>query len=470
MNLTEKETNVWEVAQTGTMKVPGRIIASKALLNGMTKDGKTLTQLANIASLPGVCNPACIMPDAHQGYGFPIGGVAAFNLKEGIISPGGVGYDINCGVRILRTGISVKAFLKQREKILEALQKAVPTGVKPSSLSLSTEDLAAILNTGLAWAVKKGYATEEDQEYCEDQGSLEGNAKKVSMRAHERGQTQLGTLGSGNHFLELQAITEIHDTQTAALYGLREGELVIMIHCGSRGLGHQVASDYILKMEKEYGSKHLPDRELAYAPLSSPLGKDYRLAMNAAANFAFVNRQMITYALRNVFRTHFPEANIKLVYDIAHNIAKWEEHEVQGKKQTVCVHRKGATRSFGPGRTELPKNYRKSGCPIFLPGSMGTASYILLGTEKAEQLTFGSTAHGAGRVLSRTFAISNLKPDAIKAQLAKANILLRGASTKGMLEEAPQAYKDVHEVAQVSNEVGIGTLVAQLKPLAVLKG
>lgn len=470
MDLKETKKNVWEITPEGTMKVPGRIIASKALLNGITKDGKTLQQLANIASLPGIVSPACIMPDAHQGYGFPIGGVAAFDLDEGIISPGGVGYDINCGVRLLRTGITAHDFLKNREALLTALQQAVPTGVKSSSLKLTSAQLASILNTGLTWALENNYATKADRACCEDQGSLEGNAKAVSERAKERALQQLGTLGSGNHFLECQLVETIYDTKTAQLMELAEQELVIMIHCGSRGLGHQVASDYIMKMEKEYGFKHLPDRELAYAPLTSRLGTEYRGAMNAAANFAFVNRQLITHAIRNVFKNYFPKNEITVVYDIAHNIAKWEEHDIAGKKREVCVHRKGATRSFGPGRTELPLKYRKSGCPIFLPGSMGTYSYVLLGTKEAEHLTFGSTAHGAGRALSRTFALNNLKPEAIKAQLAKANVSLKGTSTKGMVEEAPQAYKDVNEVAKVSDAVGIGTLVARLKPLAVLKG
>lgn len=470
MDMKETKKNVWETQQTGTMRVPGRVIASPALLNGITKDGKTLQQLSNMASLPGICAPACIMPDAHQGYGFPIGGVAAFDLKEGIISPGGVGYDINCGVRLLSTGIKVKDFLKEREHILTELQKAVPTGVKQSALKCTSADLKAILNNGLTWAVERGYATKADQECTEDQGSLKGDARFVSPRAQERALHQLGTLGSGNHFLECQFVETMYDEKTAQLFGLQEQELVIMIHCGSRGLGHQVASDYILKMEKEYGSTHLPDRELAYAPLTSKLGGEYQKAMNAAANFAFVNRQMITHAIRKVFTTYFPTNEITVIYDIAHNIAKWETHEVGGKQCEVCVHRKGATRSFGPGRTELPLKYRKTGCPIFLPGSMGTYSYVLLGTKEAEKLTFGSTAHGAGRALSRTFAITNLKPDAIKAQLAKANVTLKGTSTKGMLEEAPQAYKDVNEVARVSDEVGIGKLVARLKPLAVLKG
>lgn len=470
MNLKENKKNIWELEQKGTMHVPGRIVASQKLLNGITKDGKTLQQLTNMASLPGILNPACVMPDAHQGYGFPIGGVAAFDLQEGIISPGGVGYDINCGVRLLRTGIKAKEFLKKREHILLDLQKAIPAGVKTSTFKLSLVHLTAILTTGLSWAVKQGYATKADQACCEDQGSLEGNSQAVSQRAKERGLQQLGTLGSGNHFLECQFVETIYNEKKAKIFDLAEQELVIMIHCGSRGLGHQVASDYIIKMEKEYGFKHLPDRELAYAPLNSKLGKEYRGAMNAAANFAFVNRQMITYAIRTVFSKYFPANEITVIYDIAHNIAKWEKHEIAGKICEVCVHRKGATRSFGPGRIELPAKYNKIGCPIFLPGSMGTYSYVLHGTKEAEQLTFGSTAHGAGRALSRTFASSNLQPETIKAQLAESNVTLKGASAKGMLEEAPQAYKDVNEVAKVSDEAGIGTLIARLKPLAVLKG
>lgn len=472
MKLTKLQENIWQLEKEGTMLVPAQLFASPALLNHIQEDGRTLDQLKNVAHLPGIIEKCCAMPDAHQGYGFPIGGVAAFDLATGIISPGGVGYDINCGVRLLRTGILAKDFLKVREKILAELFTAIPAGVgKATEFKLTPTELNEVLNTGVAWAVTKGYATVEDSKYIEDNGCIGGaDSAMVSKKAKARGKDQLGSLGSGNHFLELQVVETIYNKTNAQKMKLEKDELVIMIHSGSRGLGHQTASDYIQKMEKKYGFKHLPDRELACAPINSPLGKEYRAAMNAAANFAFVNRQLMTYQIRNVLARYFPKNEITIVYDIAHNIAKFEEHMIDGKKQEVCVHRKGATRSFGPGRKEIPSAYRSLGCPIFLPGSMGTYSYVLLGTKEAEHLSFGSTAHGAGRVLSRSVAIATITPETITAQLKKHNILLKASSQKGMVEEAPQAYKDINEVARVSDVLKLGTLVARLKPLAVLKG
>ncbi len=464
--------NTWEVEKEGKMKVPGIIFASEALLKSIEKDGKTIEQIKNVAQLPGIIEKSMAMPDAHQGYGFSIGGVAAFDLEKGIISPGGVGYDINCGVRLLASPLNKKEFLPKRKALLDDLYKVIPSGLgKESQYTLTDQEITEVVEKGIAWCVSKGYATRKDEERIEDSGCIPGaDAKKLSQRARARGRSQLGSLGSGNHFLEIQEVDTIFDSEIAKIFGLEKENIVIMIHSGSRGLGHQTASDYIQKMEKEYGFKHLPDRELAYAPINSPLGKDYQAAMAAAANFAFVNRQIITYEIRKVFEKYFPKKDLSLVYDIAHNIAKFEEYEINNKKQVVCVHRKGATRSFGPGRKEIPKAYRDIGCPIFIPGSMGTFSYVLLGTKKAEELSFGSTAHGAGRVLSRSYAIKNLSPQAIEKELAVKNIMIKAGSKKGMVEEAPEAYKDINEVAKVSHKLGLGLLVARLKPLAVIKG
>ncbi len=464
--------NIWEIPKEGKMRVPGKIFASDALMENIQKDGKTIEQVKNVAQLPGIIGESIAMSDAHQGYGFPIGGVAAFDLKEGVISPGGVGFDINCGIRLLATSIQQEEFMKQRKDVLAQIGRDIPTGTgKGSAFSVSDKELDAVLETGVSWAVEEGYATRADIERIEDNGCIEGaDARSVSSKAKARGRGQLGSLGSGNHFLEIQVVEQIFDVEKAKALGLRPGQIVVMIHSGSRGLGHQVASDYIMKMEQEYGFVHLPDRQLGYAPLDSKLGKEYRAAMAAAANFAFVNRQLMAHQVRKAFEKFFPKSRVETVYDIAHNIAKFEEHIVEGTRMTVCVHRKGATRSFGPGREEIPSAYRKIGCPIFIPGSMGTFSYVLVGTKKAEELSFGSTAHGAGRVLSRSYAIKTITPEHVEQELKKQDILIRRGSRKGMVEEAPEAYKDVNEVVRVSHELGIGQMVARLKPLAVAKG
>ena len=464
--------NIWEIEKEEKMRVPGRIFASDTLMQTIQKDGKTIQQVKNVAQLKGIVGSSIAMPDAHQGYGFPIGGVAAFNLKEGIISPGGVGYDINCGVRLLATSLFKSEFMKLRKEVLAEIGKNIPTGTgKGSTFSVTDKEIDAILEKGVVWTVKKGYATRDDIEHIEDNGCIEeADANVVSPRAKARGRGQLSSLGSGNHFLEIQVVEKLFDKKKAQVLGLQKDQIVVMIHSGSRGLGHQVASDYIMKMEKEYGFAHLPDRQLAYAPLDSKLGKMYHSAMAAAANFAFVNRQLMTHQVRKSFEKLFPKVTINLVYDIAHNIAKFEEHLVEGEKQTLCVHRKGATRSFGPERAEIPEAYRDIGCPIFIPGSMGTFSYVLVGTKKAEEISFASTAHGAGRVLSRTYAKKNITPEHLKQELKERDVAIKAGSIKGMLEEAPEAYKDVNEVVRVSHELGIGNLVARLKPLAVVKG
>ncbi len=461
----------WQIPKTGKMKVPAVVYASEKLLRDMQKD-ITLQQIRNVAMLQGILKHAIALSDAHQGYGFPIGGVAAFDMQEGIISPGGVGYDINCSVRLLKTDLTVNDFLKKRSQILNDVFINVPSGVgRAGKIKLTRETIKDVLEQGAKWAVKNGYGVADDYKRTEEEGCMKtAKSSEVSSRAVERGMPQLGSLGAGNHFLEIQQVSEIYDEKIARAFGITEkGQVTIMIHCGSRGLGHQVASDYIKLMEDKYGFAHLPDRELVNAPILSDLGKKYYAAMSAAANFAFANKQMITHWVREVFSKILP-CKIDLVYDVCHNIAKIEKHIIDGEEKEVCVHRKGATRSFGAGRKEIPEVYRDIGQPIIIPGSMGTSSYLLVGTKKAEQLTFGSTAHGAGRVSSRSAALRNFRGEEIKNELAKQNIELKAASWKSIAEEAPQVYKDIDEVVRVSHEVGIGNLVAKLKPLAVMKG
>ncbi|MBU0761243.1 MAG: RtcB family protein [Nanoarchaeota archaeon] len=461
--------NIYELPKESKMLVPGRIFVSPGLLENVEEN--CIQQLGNVAQLPGIINYSLAMSDVHSGYGFPIGGVAAFDIDKGVISPGGVGYDINCSVRLLQTNLKVKD-VKNMKEIAHSLFRTIPSGVgRNSKLKLSEEELNDVLKQGTQWAVKKGYGVENDFRHTEENGCLTGaEPTAVSQRARARGKNQLGTLGSGNHFLEIQEVEEIFDEKTAKVFKLEKGQLTIMIHCGSRGLGHQVASDYIKEMENQYGIKNLPDRELVNAPIKSELGKKYLAAMASAANFAFANKQIITHWIRENLKHYFPKIKAEVVYDICHNIAKFETHEVNGKQKELLVMRKGATRSFGPGRKEIPETYKKTGQPIFIPGSMGTSSYVLVGTKKAEELTWGSTAHGAGRVLSRTAAKKQFTPEQIKKQLQEKNIIIETNSMAGIVDEAPQAYKDVDEVVRVSHELGIGNLVAKLKPLAVVKG
>ena len=471
IELKKISKNVYEIPKQGKMLVPSVILASEKLIEKIKQD-KTLEQAKNISMLPGIVEKSITMPDAHQGYGFPIGGVAAFDLKKGIISPGGVGYDINCGVRLLKTNLTKKEFLEKREKILDELYKNIPSGVGVGGeLKISEKEMNELLEQGVEWTLKKGFATKDDIEKIEDKGCIKNaDAKKVSQKAKARGKNQLGTIGSGNHFLEVQYVDEIFDKKTAEVFGLKKDEITILIHTGSRGLGHQTASDYIHKMEKEFGIENLPDRELVYAPLESQLAQDYVQAMNASANFAFANRQIITYNIRKSFEKFFPKSKIKLVYDVTHNIAKFEPFKINGKKIELCVHRKGATRAFGKGRKEIPEEYRKVGQPVLIPGSMGTASYVLRGTKEAEEFSFASTAHGAGRLMSRTRAKEEITESSLKKELEESNVKFRVGSIKGMLEEAPRAYKDIEEVVRIVDELGISKKVARLRPLMVVKG
>jgi len=484
MEIKKIAENTWQIPKTGKMNVPAIIYASEQLMDLIKKD-KTMEQVSNVACLKGIQRASYAMPDAHQGYGFSIGGVAAFDVEEGIISPGGVGYDINCSVRLLSTNISVEEFLKHREEIVNELFKNVPSGVgSKGRLGKITKDmLQELLANGSQWAVKQGYGKKDDYVRTEDSGNLHGDPHAVSEKAYKRGMPQLGSLGAGNHFLETQQVDEIIDPKIAKSFGVdQKGNVTIMVHCGSRGLGHQVASDYIKEMEAKYGHEHLPDRELINAPIQSDLGQKYLGAMNAAANFAFANKQMITHWVRESFDKILGNTDINVVYDICHNIAKIEEHnikplgadpndpDIKGEKKMVCVHRKGATRSFGPGRKELPDCYRDVGQPVLLPGSMGTSSYVLVGTKKAEQVSFASTAHGAGRVMSRHEALRQFHGEKVKKDLLEKNIMVKSASMRGIAEESPGVYKDIDEVVRVSNALGIGNLVVKVKPLGVIKG
>ena len=473
VKIIKKSENIYEIPKEGEMNVPGLVFASEKIINAM-KDDRTLEQVKNVATLPGILKYSIALPDAHQGYGFPIGGVAAFDLKTGVISPGGVGYDINCSVRLLRTNLTKKDIENKKLEVMNQLQRDVPSGVgRGSSFNISRNKFDEILKGGAQWMVKNGFGVKEDYLHTEEEGMIEGaNPEKVSKKAISRGIGQLGTLGAGNHFLDVMYVDEVCDEKIAKVLGLKKEQVCIMIHCGSRGFGHQVASDYIKLMEEEYGKYNddVKDRELINAPINSKLGKDYYEAMCCAVNFAFANKQMITNNIRKGLIRIFPKVKIDVVYDVCHNIAKFEEHIVNGKKQKVCVHRKGATRSFGPGRKEIPAAYRKIGQPVLIPGSMGTASYVLIGTKKAEEMTFGSSVHGAGRLMSRTSARNELNADKIRKQLSEKNISLRSASMKGLIEEAPEVYKDIEEVVNVVHDLGISKKVVRLMPMIVLNG
>jgi tRNA-splicing ligase RtcB len=460
----------WELPVEKGMNVPGRIFASEELVKELEGD-KTLEQIKNVARLPGILRASIAMPDAHQGYGFPIGGVAAFDVDSGVISPGGVGYDINCSVRLLRTNLT-RADLKGKEKeVLHSLFRSVPSGVgRGSKLKLGKKDLDEVLIGGAQWAVKAGYGKKEDYLHIEEEGKISGaDPSAVSQKAKSRGLPQLGSLGAGNHFLDVLEVEEIFDDKVAKVFGLKKGQVVILIHCGSRGLGHQVASDYIASMDKEFGHPSF-DRELVYAPIKSELGRKYFGAMAAAANFAFANKQMITHWIRECLSHEFPKFEAEVVYDICHNIAKFEKHLIDGKSKEVLIMRKGATRSFGPGRAEIPEDYRKVGAPVLIPGSMGTPSYVLCGTKKAEEISFGSTAHGAGRVKSRSQAHRDMTFADAKKEMENRGILVEAGTQKGLVEESPFSYKDIEEVVRISDLAGLGSKVACLKPFLVMIG
>ena len=472
--------NIWEVpiAFSKYMRVPARIYADQQLLEAMKGD-ETLTQAVNIAQLPGLLKYSITLPDGHQGYGFPIGGVGAFDAEEGIITPGGVGYDINCGVRLMRTDLTYKEVEPVKEQLINEIFKLVPCGVGVGSkMRLSTTELSRAVSEGIQWAVDKGYGWDRDFSHSEEGGCMkEANPDKVSQRALKRGASQLGTLGAGNHFLEIARVSEIFDQKAAKIYGITDPDQVIVwVHTGSRGFGHQIATDYIRVMEeatRKYKIR-LPARELACAPLKSREAQDYYEAMSCAINWAFINRHIIMHQVRKAFEHIFNQSaedmGMDLVYGMTHNTAKKEEHTVDGKRVEAVVHRKGAARAFGPGRKDLPPDYKAIGQPVLLVGTMGTASYLLKGTEKGEELSFASTAHGAGRVLSRSGARRRFNARHIINDLKNKGIVVKAASGRIVEEESPDSYKDVHRVAQVSHDVGLAEKVMMSVPIAVAKG
>ena len=467
--------NEWEVpvGYVPGMRVPGKFFLSESL--GRTLEPGAVQQLANVATLPGILKNSLAMPDIHWGYGFPIGGVAAFSLEDGIISPGGVGFDINCGVRLLSTPLQYKDVTGRRD-LIDELFRTVPTGVgAKGSLKVSAPVLERMMVKGAKWAVSAGYGVEHDLIRCEEGGFMkEADPHTLSSKAKQRGIPQGGTLGSGNHFLEVQVVREIFDPVAAKAFGLTLGQVCCMIHCGSRGLGHQVCTDHLKTLESATKKYHItiPDRQLACAPITSPEGKAYFGGMAAAANYAWANRQMITHTTRQVlekmFRINYEE--MPLIYDVAHNVAKMEEHAIEGKRMKVCVHRKGATRSFGPGSADIPPDLETIGQPVIIPGSMGTSSFVLKGTQAAMDRTFGSTCHGAGRIMSRTQAKKSLSGRDIMANLLKEGIIVRAHSENAITDEAPGVYKSSDEVVNVVHEVGISRLVARLGPVGVIKG
>jgi tRNA-splicing ligase RtcB len=470
MKIKKIKENIYEIPKEGKMNVPGIIYASNEIIETIKKD-KTLEQVKNVSMLPGIIDKSIALSDSHQGYGFPIGGVAAFDMEKGVISPGGVGYDINCSVRLLKTNLTLKNLEGKKEKIAKSLQEKIPSGVgRGSPFQLTKKQLDEILEGGAQRLIEMGYGKKEDYLHMEEEGCiLGGDSSKVSDKAKKRGIGQLGTLGAGNHFLDILVVDEIFDKKIAKKFGLKKNQIVILIHCGSRGLGHQVASDYIKKMENKYGIENLPDRELINAPIKSELGKDYFSAMACAANFAFANKQLITHWVREDLKNYFPNVKIDVVYDVCHNIAKFEEFKINGKKKKVCVHRKGATRSFGPGRKEIPKIYRQVGQPVLIPGSMGTSSYVLVGTKKAEELTFGSSVHGAGRAMSRTKSGKrNLKE--INKELKDKKIIVKSGSRQSLADENTLAYKNIDKVVNIIHNLDISLKVAKLKPLIVIIG
>ena len=459
------------------MRVPGLVVADEHLMSHIRRDA-SLEQVANAATLPGIVKASFAMPDIHQGYGLPVGGVMATDAEDGVISPGGVGYDINCGVRLLRTNLTASEAAPRLRELVDGLYDTIPAGVgSRGRVKVSGGEERRLIVKGARWAVEQGFGSQDDLQRIESGGTLqEADPDAVSQRAYERGRGQLGTLGSGNHFLEVQIVEEIYDEAAAGVLGLLPGQVTVMIHTGSRGFGHQVCTDYLRQLEgaiRKYGIQ-LPDRQLACAPLDSPEARDYLGAMRAAANFAFANRQCLAHWTREAFMRVLsisPNAlGMSLVYDLAHNIAKVEEHKVDGHGRRLVVHRKGATRAFPPGHPELPEAYRSIGQPVLIPGDMGRYSYVLVGTEASMRETFGSTCHGAGRLMSRTAAVKAARGRQIARELEAKGIVARATGRDALEEEMPEAYKDVKDVVEVVERFGISKRVAKLRPIGVIKG
>ncbi|WEL19211.1 RtcB family protein [Candidatus Nanohalococcus occultus] len=466
------EENIYEIPKEGEMNVPARIYASEKLLEKI-KDDKTLEQVKNVATLPGIQKHSIVMPDGHQGYGFPIGGVAAVSMENGVVSPGGIGYDINCGVRVLKTDLTAEEIEGHEQQLANIMYSKIPAGLGGGGyIDIDEDELEEVLEKGMDWMLENGHAKESDLERCEENGRLPGDPSKVPEKAKKRGIKQLGSLGSGNHFLEVQRVDEIFNEEVAEKFGLEKDQILVMIHSGSRGLGHQTCTEYLRKFEKQYPEEveSLPDKELIYAPIEDQPAQDYIDAMYAVANFAWCNRQAMTEAIRDCFDRIFGETEIDLVYDVCHNIAKEETHEVDGKDVDVLVHRKGATRAMPKGRKEVPEVYEDVGQPVLIPGTMGTSSYILVGGQNSLNVSFGSTAHGAGRLKSRTQAKQDYWGEDVQRDLKHEGVYVKAVSGSTVAEEAPGAYKDVDEVIKVSDELDIGRKVAKMKPIVNIKG
>jgi len=477
IKLERIDDNRWLLPQTGSMRVPGIIYANDKIHDLLQHDEST-KQVANVAHLPGIVNFSLAMPDIHWGYGFPIGGVAAFDLDGGVVSPGGVGYDINCGCRLMATGLALDDIRGKIKDLTAVLYQRIPTGVGSTGyVKLSGKDQKKVLEEGARWAVRNGFGSLQDLETTEDGGCLNGaDPEQVSARALERGKQQLGTLGSGNHFLEIEVVQDIFDEKAAAAFGLRKGQIVVMIHTGSRGLGYQICDDYLALMVKHQSETGiaLPDRQLACTYLASQRGKNYLAAMACGANYAWANRQILMHLTQEVFektlRIAPRELGMRLVYDVCHNIAKIESFKINGSEKKLCVHRKGATRAYPAGHEAVPARYKSVGQPVLIPGDMGAGSYILVGQEKAMQETFGSACHGAGRVMSRTQAIKTSRGRSISRELADQGVLVMAGSRGTLGEEMPEAYKNLNDVVQVVHDAGIAKKVARLKSIACIKG
>jgi len=478
-NFQQKNEFEWELSRNfrKDMRVPIRIFATRTILED-SMDDLSIDQAINASTLPGLIGSVMVMPDVHQGYGFPIGGVAAMTLEDGVISPGAIGYDINCGVRLLASSIQYCEVVKLIDSLATAIDELCPSGVgAKGTFSLTDKELDDVCRSGAGWALKKGFALKDDLRLTEENGCLNGAAPgNVSQRAKERGRTQLGTLGAGNHFIEVDVVDEIQDARAAQTMGLSKGCLMVQIHCGSRGFGHQICTDYVHDFQPIIGRYNIaiPDRELVCAPIKSQEGQDYLGAMRAAANYAFANRQILATDIRQAFEKVFAgklkDWHLHQVYDITHNMAKIETHNINGQKIKVCVHRKGATRAFGPDAPGLPAEYKLIGQPVLVPGSMGSASWVLVGTQLSMERSFGSACHGAGRLLSRTQAKKEINGGRLKLELENQGIRIRAGSLPGLAEESPRAYKDVDAVVDTVVGAGIACKVARLRPVAVIKG
>ncbi len=471
--LQQVSENQWLIQPFGKMRVPAIIFASEKLILDM--DDKVFDQITNVATLPGIVNAAYAMPDAHWGYGFPIGGVAAFDPElGGVISAGGVGFDISCGVRTLHTGLTPEQVHQEQQRLADALYKKIPAGLgSTGAIHLNHKKMDAMLRGGARWAVEQGLGEERDLLRIEEQGCMQGaEPDQVSEHAKERQKNEMGTLGSGNHYLEVQRVVKIYDKDCARTFGIKLDDIKVSIHCGSRGLGHQIGTEFLKQMNfsAQHNNISLPDRELACAPIDSRVGQHYLGAMRAAINCALANREIITHLTRSAFKEVFPDIQLDLLYDVSHNTCKLEQHEVEGELKSLYVHRKGATRAFGPGHPELPADLRSVGQPVLIGGTMGTASYILAGTDESMQLAYGSACHGAGRNMSRRQANRQYTGKDIMQQLARQQIIIRSPSLRGVAEEAPGAYKDVSEVVKVADQAGLAKRVARLEPMICIKG